>query len=263
METSIQWDKIGQKPEKSYKIPGQVLLNLKKKIALLSRSNDELEKRLSKEINGKGELMAELSVAREKVSINEAKILEKEEIIKSHAREISSLKDERDSLRMESAALKDDYLSKIRLRDEEIRILEFKMEKAKQLMDELEQKVFHEQSLNSLNVARYIFMLALFQKKLAMMARENMFLIDKVVELETEREIKVTPVQDHQVMNVRACMTCKQYVLIKDDDYLYQRANELFKGYHRGHMLGTLNYNEVKKGFSSRTQEFLEKALKA
>ena len=59
--------------------------------------------------------------------------------------------------------------------------------------------------------------------------------------------------------NVRACNTCKQYVLMKEGEYKSMRAMQIFEGAHNGHMLATLDLSEVPKGYEDRTVEFIEK----
>ncbi len=83
-------------------------------------------------------------------------------------------------------------------------------------------------------------------------------LVDKVMELEdkVQKPVRITPAED--VETVRACVSCKQYVLAKEE-YKYIQAMHLFEAAHRTHMLATLTYADVKKEFSTKTQEFLDK----
>lgn len=54
-------------------------------------------------------------------------------------------------------------------------------------------------------------------------------------------------------------MKCREYVVIRDGVYKNQKARELFKKDHAGHVFGTLDYSEVKDTFKTRTAEYEEK----
>ncbi|MFX0098567.1 MAG: hypothetical protein ACFFCS_03230 [Candidatus Hodarchaeota archaeon] len=58
---------------------------------------------------------------------------------------------------------------------------------------------------------------------------------------------------------VSACMKCREYVVIRDGVYKNQKARELFKRDHSGHLFGTLDYSEVKEGFKTKTAEYESK----
>ncbi|MHA1683685.1 MAG: hypothetical protein ACTSUE_22295 [Promethearchaeota archaeon] len=60
-------------------------------------------------------------------------------------------------------------------------------------------------------------------------------------------------------MKCRTCMKCKQYILIKDGSYKNQKAVEAFERDHHGHFLGTVDYNEVKDDYQSKTNEYMDK----
>ncbi|HME53474.1 MAG TPA: hypothetical protein VKM55_14715 [Candidatus Lokiarchaeia archaeon] len=74
--------------------------------------------------------------------------------------------------------------------------------------------------------------------------------------LEVQIPARVMPEDDMET--VRACNTCKQYVLALKG-YKYIRVVKLFDATHRGHMLATLTYGDVKNDFTSKTEEYLEK----
>ncbi len=73
---------------------------------------------------------------------------------------------------------------------------------------------------------------------------------------------KANPLSIGDFMKVRACIRCKQYVVIKEG-YKNQLAIKIFEKDHTGHNLGTLDYNDVKdkgSGFESKTNEYTAKA---
>lgn len=53
-------------------------------------------------------------------------------------------------------------------------------------------------------------------------------------------------------------MKCKKYVIIKEG-YKAQQAVKLFERDHAGHFLGTVDYNEVRDGYESHTNEYMDK----
>lgn len=62
-------------------------------------------------------------------------------------------------------------------------------------------------------------------------------------------------------MKVRACLRCKQYIVIKEG-YKASQALKLFDKDHAGHNMGILDYNEVKSqaaGYESKTNEYMDK----
>ncbi|MHA1793867.1 MAG: hypothetical protein ACTSVI_14585 [Promethearchaeota archaeon] len=60
-------------------------------------------------------------------------------------------------------------------------------------------------------------------------------------------------------MKVRACLRCKEYVLIKDGSFKNQQAVKLFERDHNGHVLASIDYTEVKDSYKSRTNEYMDK----
>ena len=60
-------------------------------------------------------------------------------------------------------------------------------------------------------------------------------------------------------MKVRACLKDKQYVVVKEG-YKNQQAIKLFEKDHMGHVMGTLDYTEVKNGFESVTNQYMDRA---
>ena len=60
-------------------------------------------------------------------------------------------------------------------------------------------------------------------------------------------------------MKVRACLKCKQYVIIKEG-YKAQQAVKIFEKDHTGHVMSTVDYTEVKNGFESVTNQYMDRA---
>ncbi len=61
-------------------------------------------------------------------------------------------------------------------------------------------------------------------------------------------------------MKVRSCIKCKLYVVIKDGSVQNQKAVRNFEKDHIGHILATVDYNEVKDDYTSQTNEYMDKA---
>jgi hypothetical protein len=59
-------------------------------------------------------------------------------------------------------------------------------------------------------------------------------------------------------MKVRACLRCHTYVLVKEG-YQNQQAIKLFEKDHTGHVMGTVDYIEVRNGFTSVTNEYMDR----
>ncbi|MBD3187018.1 hypothetical protein GF325_09340 [Candidatus Bathyarchaeota archaeon] len=55
-------------------------------------------------------------------------------------------------------------------------------------------------------------------------------------------------------------MACKEYIIIKDGSYKNQKAIQLFEREHSGHFIGTVDYTEVKEGYTSKTNEYMDRA---
>lgn len=48
----------------------------------------------------------------------------------------------------------------------------------------------------------------------------------------------------------RACIKCREYIVIKSNDVSYLDLEKIFEGKHRGHTLITLDIEEVKGTYS-------------
>lgn len=57
------------------------------------------------------------------------------------------------------------------------------------------------------------------------------------------------------MVRARACTGCREYVLIKPDDPYNINLIKEFEAEHRGHMLITLNYEEIKGAYSQYKKE--------
>jgi chromosome segregation ATPase len=84
--------------------------------------------------------------------------------------------------------------------------------------------------------------------------------VDQFIELEKSVKKPKSTMGSEELATTRACMTCKEYIIYNDDDYKYVKAMHLFDAVHRGHMVSTVTFSEVKKGYTSKTQEFIEKS---
>nr|MDO8118680.1 hypothetical protein [Candidatus Sigynarchaeota archaeon] len=61
-------------------------------------------------------------------------------------------------------------------------------------------------------------------------------------------------------MKVRSCIKCRVYVVLKEGSVQNQKAIRSFEKDHIGHILATVDYNEVKDEYKSQTNEYMEKA---
>lgn len=60
-------------------------------------------------------------------------------------------------------------------------------------------------------------------------------------------------------MRARACIKCKEYVLVRPDDPNNLKLINKFEKNHRGHTLITLNFEEIKGTFTKFQKEEKEK----
>ncbi|MBD3186852.1 hypothetical protein GF325_08510 [Candidatus Bathyarchaeota archaeon] len=264
----ISWKDIENKPGKKHKVRGEALLGLKVelvkregRISDLQGQNESLEKQIGKLRDQLGQSMNNSTMLEEQVTkkgeyINrlEGRLEELKGKVEFHLQNESTLQGQLDEFKVELEGVNQ---VKKRLQQEK--------EELVQQRDELESKLFSAEARNSRMVATYLDAVAKLERDVASLEHEKELLVDEILagreqapqqgNLPSSKHIPT--VSDES--NVRACMTCKQYVLIKDGDYRYQRAIQRFEGYHRGHMLGTLTFSEVKHGFSSKTDEFLNK----
>jgi DNA repair exonuclease SbcCD ATPase subunit len=84
--------------------------------------------------------------------------------------------------------------------------------------------------------------------------------IDKLMEMEAMHKKTEHLSQPDDLDTTRACMTCKEYILYKEDDYRYTKALHLFDAFHRAHMVSTVTASEIRSGYTSKTKEFLDKS---
>ncbi|MBA7683599.1 hypothetical protein ES703_91971 [subsurface metagenome] len=61
-------------------------------------------------------------------------------------------------------------------------------------------------------------------------------------------------------MRCKACMKCREYVLIHPENPENQEVIKLFEGIHRGHTVVTLDFNEVKGTFKNFQEEKAEES---
>ncbi|MFX1257102.1 MAG: hypothetical protein ACFFAN_04540 [Promethearchaeota archaeon] len=52
-------------------------------------------------------------------------------------------------------------------------------------------------------------------------------------------------------MRARACIKCREYVIVRPEDPTNQEIIKVFEGKHRGHTLITLDIDEVKGQYSN------------
>ena len=53
------------------------------------------------------------------------------------------------------------------------------------------------------------------------------------------------------MVRARACIRCREYIIIRPIDPSYQELERVFEVDHRGHNLVTLDLNEVKDSYSN------------
>nr|MDO8088502.1 hypothetical protein [Candidatus Sigynarchaeum springense] len=99
------------------------------------------------------------------------------------------------------------------------------------------------------------------EKEVADLQQQRDAALEQYVEL--EKSIKKPKALDQSDLSTaRACMTCKHYIIFTEGDYNSVKAIHLFDATHRGHMVSTVTYSEVKSGYVSKTDEFLDRSSK-
>ena len=261
-DKDIPWEKVQDKPNKNFKVSGSLLIEFRKKIedqkgkiSELDASINELKgihSKKTKEHAGKIENF-------EKTLFNlEKAIEEKENQVKLMQEDLESKSRNMNDTIQQLEAREREILDELEAEKQQKMELGSKIADLHGKIKLLNENSFHLEADKSWLTARAITR----DLKLERLERENDALIDKIIDKKMGDAGKFEPSVDFEEFHtqVRACMTCKEYVLAKQE-YKYQRAVQIFDASHRGHMLGTLTYQEVKQDFSSKTDEFLQRVM--
>ncbi len=291
----IPWQKIQEKPDKEHKVPGRSLLAFRNELDaqknMISSLKTEIEKMKADSSQNVNALQHDNEIIRENVNACEKEIREQRAAISRLEEDNSSLRKEIEIIEANKSKIEATLNQDLQKEKNAAIELKAELEKARDALQSVSailsgaqaEKTTMEASLKgeiekrqqvAENVqAQLEGVLESKQRELDALEadlakeRENVDkLADKILELEDElkpKEIMPKAEADLDLTAVRACMTCKHYVLVKDGDYKYVLAMQSFDTHHRGHMLGTLTYGEVKNTFSSKTAEFLEKVAKS
>ncbi|MHA1683543.1 MAG: hypothetical protein ACTSUE_21570 [Promethearchaeota archaeon] len=252
----IDWDKVQAKPDKAQKVPGTTLLGMRDAI---NSSKAEIE-RLKAEVSTLSGAKSDLEG---KVSKLESDVTTRDETISGLEAELSSVKDNLGSIQREKEVQRD---SLERERDGLKQDLEEKLDLAGERLRGIEEKLFLTQAGKNRLVADYLSREANLEKTISDLEHEKRLLVDKIVLMETQGVTPKAEIEAKMLIasttiaadnNVRACVTCRQYVELVEGKYEYQRAMAIFEGHHRGHMLSTITMSEVPRGFTAVTEEFL------
>ncbi len=63
--------------------------------------------------------------------------------------------------------------------------------------------------------------------------------------------ISGTKNEGRKMVRARACIRCREYIIIRENDSSYQELERIFEGNHRGHNLVTLDLDEIRDSYSN------------
>jgi len=234
-EDKFFFDKIAMNPDKEFKVFGRDILAFKQQLDAQKAELDKLHANLADLVSERRKLDTGLQVERSR-----SEELEKQ---------IATLQGDYKSRDLKVHSMEDEVASKLKKMENEMAA------KIKEMQDKIQDLESREQELIKEREAVIVERDA----KIAAVQDERDILVAKLSEMQ-KMVPKAEPVPDidDQAM-VRACMTCKEYMLVDEGNYKNTRAMILFDTAHRGHMLGTLTHGEVKGGFLPKTRAYLEK----
>ena len=255
----LNWDQIKSKPTKDHKVKGEILIGMRDKLATQDADLKDVRSKLSS-------ITSERDATAQKLSDATAKAEKLEHELQGSR---SSFEDQASSQasELEAATTRANELD-ARLKESEAKVsaLESSLQGATSRADQGEGKA----SELAIRVAELEAQVTELESKVTsaeddlakvLVERDSLKAsLQGYIDASTPEIEPEAPVMVKESINVRACMTCKQYVMLRED-YKHQRAAEIFDMYHRGHMISTLDLDEVKdKKYLTKTDEFLKKA---
>ncbi len=270
---SIPWEKIEKQPDKEHKLRGKDILEFRTAIEAQQMEIDNRSRTLKQLETEKSSVESALNAERSKAVELERKVATLELDYKNKDARARLMETEM-SKKLQELQLKVSELEAHEhdLQSERDRVKEEKMTKEKELeamarqietfkhdIGELQGRIVAIEAEKGELDAR-LAEKAQLEKQVHDLQEQRDAAVDKYLELEDQiKKPKVTMGSD-ELATARACMTCKEYIIYNDDDYKYVKAMHLFDAVHRGHMVSTVTFSEVKKGYNSKTQEFIEKS---
>ncbi|HME53037.1 MAG TPA: hypothetical protein VKM55_12520 [Candidatus Lokiarchaeia archaeon] len=261
----IDWEAIQKKPGKDYKLSGTMILDFRKTIEsqkeeLTTKSSkikalEDEKAKMQADLEAKANDLAKKIETIEKERDDKIKSLEQEMATKTE-----SIKEQEDlnkqmAEKLDTAA--GSVIEQTSAVAEKDACIEEKDARIAELENELAKRQDTIQQLESLAESAAADKDRL-EQEIKSMEEQQDTLVNKVMDLEDKIQKPARVVTEDDMETVRACNTCKQYVLALEE-YKHIQAVKLFDATHRGHMLATLTYGDVKDDFTSKTEEYLEK----
>ncbi|MEX2682897.1 MAG: hypothetical protein Q6373_015010 [Candidatus Sigynarchaeota archaeon] len=264
---SIPWDKIENQPEKEHKIRGRDIIEFRSTIEAQQGALDERNRKIKQLETEKASVESALNAERARAADLERRLSTLEHDYKNKVAKASSTEAEVQRLQEKIAGLEGHGKEIESERDrakQELEAMGRQIENFKRDIGDLQARVIAieaERAEKGELSARLQQEKEQLEKEVADLQQQRDAALEQYVEL--EKTIKKPKALDQSdLATARACMTCKQYIILTEGDYNSVKAIRLFDATHRGHMVSTVTYSEVKNGYTSKTDEFLEKSAK-
>ncbi len=271
---SIPWEKIEKQPDKEHKLRGKDILEFRTAIEAQQMEIDNRTRTVKQLETDKSTVENALNAERSKATELERKVAsleldyknkdakvrlietEMSKKLQEMQQKIAELEAHEQDLKAERDRVNEEKQTK----EKELEAMAHQIEAFKRDIGELQGRIVAIEAEKGVLDTRLVDEKSRLEKQVLDLQEQRDAAIGKYLELEdTIKKPKATMGSD-ELATARACMTCKDYIIYNEGDYRYVKAMHLFDAVHRGHMVSTVTFSEVKAGYTSRTQEFIEKS---
>jgi chromosome segregation ATPase len=271
---TIPWDKIEKQPDKEHKMRGTDILEFRSAIEAqqseIDKKSSTLKQLESDKTSVENALNSERSKAAElerkmasleldyKNKDAKARLLETEMArkVQSLQQKIADLEGRENELKAERDRVKAEKQSK----EQELEAMGRQIETFKRDINDLQGRIVAIEAQKGELDARLMEEKMRLEKQVLDLQEQRDMAVDQYLDLESTIKKPKASMESEELATARACMTCKEYVLYKEGDYKYVKAVHLFDAVHRAHMVSTVTFSEVKKGYTAKTQDFIQKS---